>query len=120
RAPDLRRRQTVDYGDVRAREGAVAREAFAVFAREELGRSTPRAEQYRAFLASEAGWLDEYAEFMALSTIIGKPALDWTPEDVAAARARGSFGALQDERRFAQWQARRQLRAALDEVHAAG
>lgn len=119
-APDERRRQSVDYADVRARESAVAREAFAVFSREQLAHDTPRAEQYRSFLKSEAGWLDEYAEFMALSKIIGKPALDWTSADLAAARSDPSFSSLQDEHRFAQWQARRQLRDALDEVHAAG
>jgi len=119
-APDLKRRQSVDYADVRSRESAVAREAFAVFSREELGHDTARAEQYRSFLKSEAGWLDEYAEFMALSKIIGKPALDWTSADLTHARADASFGPLQDEHRFAQWQARRQLRDAIDQVHAAG
>ncbi|HEX4048133.1 MAG TPA: 4-alpha-glucanotransferase, partial [Elusimicrobiota bacterium] len=110
----------VDYADVRAREGAAAREAFAAFSRDELERNTPRAGQYRAFLRANAGWLDEYSEFMALSKLIGKPALDWTPEEVAAARRDPSFPALLDQHRFAQWQARLQLRAALDEVHAAG
>ncbi|MFI5349475.1 MAG: 4-alpha-glucanotransferase, partial [Elusimicrobiota bacterium] len=119
-APDQARRQSVDYSDVRMREASVAREAFAAFSRDELARGTPRAEQYRAFLKEGAGWLDEYAEFMALSKLIGKPALDWTPDEVAAARRDASFGDLLDARRFAQWQARRQLRAALDEVHAAG
>jgi glycogen debranching enzyme len=119
-APDQARRQSVDYGNVRSREAAVAREAFAAFSRDELARGTPRAEQYRAFLAANAGWLEEYAEFMAISKLTGKPALDWTPGGVAAARADGSFAGLLDEHRFAQWQARRQLRAALDEVHAAG
>ena len=119
-APDQARRQSVDYADVRAREGATARAAFAAFSRDELARATPRAEQYRAFLQSEAGWLDEYAEFMALSKLIGKPALDWTPDAIAAARGDSSFAGLLDAHRFAQWQARRQLRAALDAVHAAG
>ncbi len=119
-APDLARRQAVDYADVRAREGAGAREAFAAFARGELSRDTPRAADYRAFLARSAGWLDEYAEFMALSKILGKPALDWTPDEVAAARKDSSFSGLVDGRRFAQWIAERQLRAALDAVHAAG
>jgi glycogen debranching enzyme len=119
-APDLARRQSVDYADVRAREGAVAREAYAAFAREQLARDTPRAAEYRAFLSAGGDRLDEYAEFMALSKILGKPALDWTPGDVAAARADASFAATADAHRFAQWIAERQLRAALDAVHAAG
>ncbi|MFI5362921.1 MAG: 4-alpha-glucanotransferase [Elusimicrobiota bacterium] len=119
-APDLTRRQSVDYADVRAREAAVASAAFAEFSRVELAHATPRAAQYRAFVRAEAGWLDEYAEFMALSKLIGKPTLEWTPDEVDAARRDAAFPGLQDAHRFAQWQARPQLRAALDEIHAAG
>ncbi|MDE2489205.1 MAG: 4-alpha-glucanotransferase, partial [Elusimicrobia bacterium] len=67
-----------------------------------------------------ASWLDEYAEFMALSKMIGKPVLDWTPAEEAAARRDPSFAALADEHRFAQWIGRTQLKAAIGEIHAAG
>src|SRR3569833_2950059 len=84
-----------------------------------VGKFTDLGAYYRD-VASESGWLDEYAEFMALSKLTGKAALDWTPEDLAAARADESFNALQDAHRIAQWIARRQLREALDEIHDAG
>jgi len=117
-APDLARRQTVDYGNVRSREAGVAREAFAAFTRDAAG--TPRAADYAAFRSRSAAWLDEYAEFMALSELIGKPALDWTPQAEASARRDPSFAGIVDGHRFTQWLAEGQLRAALDAVHAAG
>ena len=119
-APGHARRPSVDDADVRARKGLLARAASAAFARGELARGTLRARRYRAFLRASAGWLDDYAEFMSLSDLIGKPTLDWKSGEVAAARRDASFAGLRDARRFAQWQARPQLLAALDEVHAAG
>jgi len=126
--PDLRARlraapgspQSVDYAALRAREGAVAREAYADFARGELARGGTRADDYRRFLTDSAGWLESYAEFMALSRRIGKPVLDWSADDVAAARAAEGFAADLDAHRFAQWIGRAQLKDALDEIHRAG
>jgi glycogen debranching enzyme len=112
--------QKVDYADVRARESGVARAAFEDFSRGELARGGARADDYRRFLTENSAWLDEYAEFMALSARIGKPALDWTEEDVARARADAGFARDQDAHRFSQWVGRAQLRAALDEIHRAG
>jgi len=111
---------SVDYAAVRSRESAVAREAFADFARGSLERGDERAADYRRFLSENAAWLDEYADFMALAKRIGKPALDWTAADVAAARADAGFSHETELHRFAQWLGRAQLRAALGEIHAAG
>ncbi len=108
--------QSVDYSALRVREGAVAREAYARF----LKAGGPRAADFTAFAAKNADWLDEYAEFMALSSLIGKPALDWTAEDQSGARAKSDFAGLAAVRRWSQWLAHDQLKAALDEVHAAG
>ena len=119
-APDLASRESVDHAALRAREDGVAREALAAFTREQLAKNTPRAAAYRNFLERSSGWLDEYGEFMALSALIGKPALEWTPDEVSAARRDPTFAARVDARRFAQWNAELQLKAALDEVHAAG
>jgi glycogen debranching enzyme len=119
-APDQASRASVDRAALRAREGAVAREALAAFTREQLAKNTPRAAEYRDFLRRSAGWLDEYGEFMALSELIGKPVLEWTPQAEAAARRDPSFAERVNVRRFVQWNAERQLRAALDQVHAAG
>ncbi|MBI3563952.1 MAG: 4-alpha-glucanotransferase, partial [Elusimicrobia bacterium] len=112
--------QSVDHDAVRARESAVARASLAAFRAGELARGGARASAWGGFLDRNRGWLDEYAEFMALSQLIGKPVLDWTADEVAAARRDKEFSALVDERKWTQWQAESQLKAALDEVHAAG
>lgn len=109
--------QSVDYAALRAREGAIAREAYARFAK---SASPERAAAYAAFAAKNAGWLDEYAEFMALSAAIGKPALDWTAAEQSAARAKPGFAEQVETRRWSQWLAHGQLKAALADVHAAG
>ncbi len=113
-------RQSVDYEALREREGIVGREAYAAFAGGELARGGARADDYKRFLAESSSWLDEYAEFMALSHRIGKPALEWTDADAASARAVEGFLEETNLHRFAQWVGRAQLKAALGEIHAAG
>jgi glycogen debranching enzyme len=112
--------QSVDLVAVRARESAVAREALAAFRSGDLAQGGERARAWNDFLTRNMGWLDEYAEFAALSRLIGKPTLDWTADEVAAARRDKEFASLVDERKWSQWQAELQLKAALDEMHAAG
>lgn len=109
--------QSVNYRALRAREGGVAREAHARFLK---AGDSPRARAFAEFAAKNAGWLDEYAEFMALSALIGKPALDWTAQEESAARAKPAFAELAAVRRWSQWLAHGQLKAAVAEVHAAG
>jgi len=108
--------QSVDYAALRAREGAVARAAYAAFQK----TRGPRAEAFAEFVARSAGWLDEYSEFMALSSLIGKPALDWTAEEQRAARNEPGFAQHVAVRRWSQWLAHGQFKAAVGEVHAAG
>jgi glycogen debranching enzyme len=114
-AGSLAERQAVDHAKVRAREGAVAAAAYARF-----DHASERGRVYAAFKTEEAAWLGEYGEFMALSRLIGKPALAWTDEDVAAARADASFSGLAATHMWTQWLAYGQLKEALDAVHAAG
>ncbi len=109
--------QSVDYAVLRAREGAVAREAYSRFVRDP---ASARARYFTDYAAGNAVWLDEYAEFMALSSMLGKPALDWTAQDISAARASPVFAELVAVRRWSQWLAHGQLKAALAVVHAAG
>ncbi|MBI2789253.1 MAG: 4-alpha-glucanotransferase [Elusimicrobia bacterium] len=109
--------QSVDYPALRARESAVAREAYSRFVK---AGGADRARDFAEFAAKNAGWLDEYAEFMTLSALIGKPVLDWTAADERAARAAVEFPVLVAVRRWSQWLARAQLKAAVGEVHAAG
>src|SRR5581483_2477175 len=67
-----------------------------------------------------ASWLKDYGEYMALARIIGKPSLEWTPEDVARAQADARFGLLSETHAYAQFLAYGQMREAVDAVHAAG
>lgn len=115
KAGSLAERQAVDYPKVRAREGAVAAAAYARF-----DHASERGRAYAAFKTENAEWLGEYGEFMALSRLIGKPTLDWAPEDVAAAKADASFSGLAATHEWTQWLAYGQLKGALAEVHAAG
>ncbi|MDE2292977.1 MAG: 4-alpha-glucanotransferase, partial [Elusimicrobia bacterium] len=112
--------QAVHYDSLRAREQGVGREAWARFERGELDRGTARGRAFASFQAENASWLGDYADFMALSTLIGKPTLAWTPAEEAAARADARFAGLADEHRFAQWVAAGQMKDALGAVHAAG
>jgi glycogen debranching enzyme len=112
--------QSVDYAGLRKREGAVALAAWRAFRDGALKDGGPRAEDYRAFLEKNADWLDDYADYMTLSKLIGKPSLDWTDAEQAKARADASFAERADRHRFAQWVGRDQLKAAVEQVHAAG
>ncbi|TBR22909.1 hypothetical protein EPO15_06975 [bacterium] len=115
KAGGLAEKQAVDYPKLRAREGAVAAAAYARF-----DPASERGRAYAAFKTENAAWLGEYGEFMALSRLIGKPALAWTPEDVASAKADASFAGLAATHEWTQWLAVGQLKEALDAVHAAG
>jgi 4-alpha-glucanotransferase len=69
RLPDDR----VAFDAVTAAKDRLLRRAFAKF--------RPEAEGFRAFVEAEAGWLDDYALFMALKDAHGgSPWYDWEPE----------------------------------------
>lgn len=110
----------VDYPALRARESALAREAFEKFRADQLAKDTPRAEAYREFVQENRGWLEDYSEFMVLSRILGKPVLGWTESEIDAARGRPDFELLKETRFYTQWIARDQFREALDTIHEAG
>lgn len=112
--------QSVDYTGVRQREGAVAQEAYRLFKSEQIDRGTQRGNAYQEFVAHSASWLEDYAEFMVLSKLIGKPSVDWNPADVESARRFPNFQDAVAAHRYAQWIAGLQLKQALDDIHAAG
>ncbi|MCX5790427.1 MAG: 4-alpha-glucanotransferase [Elusimicrobia bacterium] len=112
--------EKVDYAAVRAREGAVGAQAWRKFKSEQLDQNTARAKAYQEFVAKNASWLNDYAEFMTLSKLIGKPSLEWSADDVAKARASAGFAEAVDVRRYSQWLVSGQLQEAIKTVHAAG
>jgi glycogen debranching enzyme len=120
KAREPAQQQAVDYAALRARETQVAQQAYRIFQREQLGPGTERARQYQEFLARNGQWLYDYAEFMAFSQLLQKPALDWKPQELGAARQDSRFSLLKEARLYAQWNAAQQFQAALDVIHQAG
>ena len=113
-------RQAVDYAKLWAREAEVAQAAYQKFQKEHVARRTSRSKGYIAFLKENAYWLEDYAEFMAFSRILGKPALEWTKADESKARHDPRFLPLKNTRYYAQFNAFAQFRGAMDVVRAAG
>jgi glycogen debranching enzyme len=113
-------RQAVNYKAIWAREEAVAADAYRKFQAEHISRRTSRSKDYLAFLKQNAYWLEDYAEFMALSRLIGKPVLDWTKADEAKARHDPRFIGLKNTRYYAQFNAFAQFRGAMAAIRQAG
>ena len=105
----LRKTDRVIYADVRALKGRVLRRMYRRFVEQEVARSSQRAEQYRAFVAGEATWLNDYAIFRALhARYAGTPWWEW-PEPLAR-RAEPALDAAVTElgeeidyRKYLQW-----------------
>jgi 4-alpha-glucanotransferase len=89
--PDLRRRldaarvaPTIAYTDVRQLKQTALRRAFAHFRDREWAGGTRRASAFRAYMAEQAWWLDDYALFRALHARYDERAwTDW-PEPLKA------------------------------------
>ena len=110
----------IQYAEVRDLKHVALRRCFARFRDAEWNAGSRRAAAFRAYLAEQSWWLDEYALFRALHACHGERA--WTgwpdplrsrqPEALDAARAE-----LADEilfRQYVQWLAGDQWRAARD------
>jgi 4-alpha-glucanotransferase len=63
---EVRRSSRVEYHPIRRLKDAVLEVAFERFSEEEWHRDTARARALRAFLASQAWWIDDYALFQAI------------------------------------------------------
>jgi glycogen debranching enzyme len=113
-------RQAVDYSRLWAREQAVAQAAYQKFQKEHVARRTSRSKDYIVFLKANAYWLEDYAEFMALSRILGKPALEWTKAEESKARHDPRFIGLKNTHYYAQFNAFAQFRGAMDVIRLAG
>ena len=113
-------RQAVDYAKLWAREAEVAGAAYRKFQNEHISRRTSRSKDYIAFLKANAYWLEDYAEFMALSRILGKPALEWSKADESKARHDPRFLGLKNTHYYAQFNAFAQFRGAMDVIRQAG
>lgn len=99
----------LDYRGVRALKERCLRRAWERFQRTEYAHGSARAAHFDRFVADEAWWLDEYAEFRALSAHFADRAWWEWPEAVAGRRPEaltGALAALGDEvryRKYLQW-----------------
>ncbi|MFA6091626.1 MAG: 4-alpha-glucanotransferase [Elusimicrobiota bacterium] len=136
---DLKEQQAVDYAALHQRESLVVKDAYSHFKsaeqnreheisqaaylrfqNEQLRMKTSRAQDYLTFLKENASWVQDYADFMAIHEILGKPSWQWSAQDEAHARQDPAFILNKHAHLYAQWNARPQLRRALDQIHAAG
>ena len=77
----VRRSPTVDYRAVRRLKSRALRVAFAEFLERDRTMSTGSAEAFRAYVADQSWWLDEYSLFRALKSNFGeRPWVQWPAE----------------------------------------
>ncbi|MFY3744061.1 4-alpha-glucanotransferase [Anaeromyxobacter sp. Red801] len=122
----VRAAPTVRWDEVRRLKRRALEIAFARFERDEWNRRTERARALEAFARQEAGWLDDYALFVALHDEAGgrawtdwpAPLRDRDPAALATARARHAREILFQA--WVQWQAEEQWRRARAAANGAG
>ena len=118
RLEHVRAAPSVDYVNVRDLKQIVLRRAFARFRDTEWARNTRRAVALRAYIRSQAWWLDEYALFRALHAREDeRPWLEWPSalrERQPAAVAQARLDLAEDilYRQYLQWVANGQWDAA--------
>jgi 4-alpha-glucanotransferase len=112
---------TIDYAGVRDLKHAVLRRAFARFREREWARDTTRAVALRAYIHSQAWWLDEYSLFRALHACWdARPWSEWPSalrERQPSAMAQSRLDLADDilYRQYLQWVANEQWDTARTE-----
>jgi 4-alpha-glucanotransferase len=114
RLADVRTSERIDYASVRKLKQRASRAAFARFVAVEWRRDTARARAFRAFIADESWWLDDYALFRAIHAREDERAwMEWPeplrrrdPAALADARTQLADGVLRTQ--YRQWQAAEQ------------
>jgi 4-alpha-glucanotransferase len=114
----VRASERVDHRTVRSLKARALRRAFAQFQAAEIPIDTARAERFRRFADTEAGWLDDYALFQALRGVNAlRPWWDWPAplarrDREALGEAHGALAAEIAYRKYVQWIASEQWAAA--------
>lgn len=122
----LRATDRIDYARIRQVKQRASRAAFARFVDDEWRRDTPRAREFRAYVAEQAWWLDDYALFRAIHT--HEDERGWTEwpepwrerEPAALGQARRDLAEAVQRNQYRQWLADSQWRQARTEATAAG
>jgi len=110
----VRRAVRIDYAAVRRLKKRALRTSFERFLQNEWVRATARSIEFRAYIADESWWLDEYSLYRALRADAGeRPWTEWTadlrdrdPSALARARERLANDILFYQ--YVQWIAARQ------------
>ena len=108
----------IQYAEVRRLKDIALRRCFARFRSVDLAGGTRRAAAFRAYVAEQGWWLDEYALFRALHACHAEHAWSEWPEPLRAHESSALVAAradLGDEivfRQYLQWLAGEQWRAA--------
>jgi 4-alpha-glucanotransferase len=126
RLTHARANRSVDFTTVRALKAIALHAAFTVFRERHHGTGSERDRSFRAFVARECWWLDDYALFRALHDDQGErywrewePALrDRNPDALSAARARLASSILHYQ--YLQWVAGEQWQRARRECGGVG
>ena len=110
----VRRAPGVDYAAVRRLKNRALRKSFERFVKQDWVPETGRGAKFRAYIAEESWWLDEYSLYRALRADAGeRPWMEW-PADVrdrdpaALARARERLASEILFCQYVQWIAARQ------------
>lgn len=111
---------TIDYRAVRALKDTVLRRAFAHFREREWESGTRRSAAFKAYVAEEGWWLDDYSLYRALKARHGERAWSDWPEPLRTREA-GALAAARAElaedilyRQYLQWIAGDQWGTARD------
>lgn len=112
--------EDIEYLTLRARERAVAMDAYRFFLQEDVDRGTVAGRAYARFRSTNARWLADYCEFMAIHEILGTSSVGWTDGDLARARVDARYHELAGLHAYTQWLAYMQFEQALRQIHAAG
>ena len=114
---------TVDFGTVISRKGELLRRAHRRF---RSGADPPLRREFEAFASAQAGWLEDYALFIALKQEHGgRNWVEWDPaltrrDPKALAAARERLGERIEAERFVQFLFFRQWGALRDSARARG
>jgi 4-alpha-glucanotransferase len=112
----------IDYASMRPLKQKALRAAFARFRETDLEPNSPRAAEFRSFVAAHASWLDDFALFRALKDRFGgEPWWTWPTalgerEANALRAAQTELGSAILEHQYLQWVAHAQWTEARSDL----
>jgi starch phosphorylase len=106
----------IHFENLHRRERQVAERAYALFLTK---AGAARKAEFARFL-EERPWLGQYGELAALFDLLGRPAIDCSPEEIEAAKGKPEYQKTVGLHQYAQFEAYRQFRAAVAAIRERG